>query len=256
MPNLLQLTFSMMIQINAFTSAQAVKLATDSKTSYEGLEASRISKITLPNFTNPVDTSHGNVTTAVEAEVNVTMIKSKDIQSSLASINVNASKVTTNEMFANTKLIQYLIPKLKSNLKKRIWISCWFLLQKQLKITLKRKMITWTKIISKITCHRDLIGNDPNDQKWLEITIWYPQLWTKLMLISPTLDQAHVATIIPHFVQKSTWKIFLPYDYGFLDSASSQSKEFIEMSCKYQRSSNHGLMNENASTQIYSNWRS
>jgi len=109
-------------------------------------------------------------------------------------------------------------------------------------------MITWTKIISKITCHRDLIGNDPNDQKWLEITIWYPQLWTKLMLISPTLDQAHVATIIPHFVQKSTWKIFLPYDYGFLDSASSQSKEFIEMSCKYQRSSNHGLMNENAST--------
>ena len=93
----------MMIQINAFTSAQAVKLATDSKTSYEGLEASRISKITLPNFTNPVDTSHGNVTTAVEAEVNVTMIKSKDIQSSLASVNVNASNVLTNEIFANTQ---------------------------------------------------------------------------------------------------------------------------------------------------------
>ena len=103
MPNLSQLTFSMMIQINAFTSAQAVKLATDSKTSYEGLEASRISKITLPNFTNPVDTSHGNVTTAVEAEVNVTMIKSKDIQSSLASVNVNASNVLTNEIFANTQ---------------------------------------------------------------------------------------------------------------------------------------------------------
>ena len=103
MPNLSQLTFSMMIQINAFTSAQAGKLATDSKTSYEGLEASRISKITLPNFTNPVDTSHGNVTTAVEAEVNVTMIKSKDIQSSLASVNVNASNVLTNEIFANTQ---------------------------------------------------------------------------------------------------------------------------------------------------------
>ena len=103
MPKLLQSTFSMMIQINAFTSAQAGKLATDSKTSYEGLEASRISKITLPNFTNPVDTSHGNVTTAVEAEVNVTMIKSKDIQSSLASVNVNASNVLTNEIFANTQ---------------------------------------------------------------------------------------------------------------------------------------------------------
>ena len=120
------------------------------------------------------------------------MTKSEDDLIVLPS--TNASKVTTNEMFANTKLIQYLIPKLKSNLKKRIWISCWFLLQKQLKITLKRKMITWTKIelISKITCHHDLIGNDRNarndrndrnDQKWLEITIWCPQHWTKLMLL-------------------------------------------------------------------------
>ena len=111
-----------MIQINAFTSAQAVKLATDSKTSYEGLEASRISKITLPNFTNHVDTSHENASIEVEvehqcylwhlfstneaevrAEVNVTMIKSKDIQSSLASVNVNASNVLTNEIFANTQ---------------------------------------------------------------------------------------------------------------------------------------------------------
>ena len=68
MPNLSQLTFSMMIQINAFTSAQAVKLATDSKTSYEGLEASRISKITLPNFTNHVDTIHENASIEVEVE--------------------------------------------------------------------------------------------------------------------------------------------------------------------------------------------
>ena len=48
MPNLSQLTFSMMIQINAFTSAQAGKLATDSKTSYEGLEASRIQRLLFP----------------------------------------------------------------------------------------------------------------------------------------------------------------------------------------------------------------
>ena len=39
----------------------------------------------------------------VRAEVNVTMIKSKDIQSSLASVNVNASNVLTNEIFANTQ---------------------------------------------------------------------------------------------------------------------------------------------------------
>ena len=48
MPKLLQSTFSMMIQINAFTSAQAGKLATDSKTSYEGLEASRIQRLLFP----------------------------------------------------------------------------------------------------------------------------------------------------------------------------------------------------------------
>ena len=155
-----------MIQINAFTSAQAGKLATDSKTSYEGLEASRIQRLLFPilpimlipvmkmlllklkqNINAIYDTVAELLVLStneaeVRAEVNVTMIKSKDIQSSLASINVNASKVTTNEMFANTKLIQYLIPMLKSNLKKRIWISGSFLLQKQLKITLKRKMIT------------------------------------------------------------------------------------------------------------------
>jgi len=48
MPKLSKLTFSMMIQINAFTSAQAGKLATDSKTSYEGLEASRIQRLLFP----------------------------------------------------------------------------------------------------------------------------------------------------------------------------------------------------------------
>lgn len=147
MPKLSQLTFSMMIQINAFTSAQAGKLATDSKTSYEGLEASRISKITLPNFTNPVDTSHGNVTTAVEAEANVPMTKSEHDLIVLPSTNV--SKVLTNEIFANTKMIQYLIPMLRSNLKKSTWISIPKTAQDQVE-----------ELISKITCHRDLIGND------------------------------------------------------------------------------------------------